>query len=93
MPHVETDLVRLSQEQRKPQDQQLWYLGFKALGEARGYKPGWPWHQFRKKFNEQPLSGTWDPLYEQLKPIDPPREVERWVKSQLISWAKRQNRD
>lgn len=55
-----------------------------SIGSERGYKPGWAAHKFKEKF------GAWPPWGSSPAPIAPTAEVQAWVRSRIIAYAKRQ---
>lgn len=52
------------------------------ISDARGYKRGWAAHKFKEKF------GAWPPRSMQPAPRPPSGEVQNWVKSRQIAFAR-----
>jgi superfamily II DNA or RNA helicase len=66
-------------------DRAQWHAMLTAIGNERGYKPGWASVNYKEKFGQWPVSRT-------IAPIDPTPEVRSWVRSRMIAYAKsRQN--
>lgn len=69
-------------------DRQVWYSSLKAIGEAHGYKPGWPAVQYKERFSQWPdLRALHDVALGHPAP-----EVSSWVRSRMIRWAKRRTK-
>jgi DNA repair protein RadD len=54
-----------------------------AIGIERGYKPA---VNFKEKF------GTWPP-FRTIEPSEPSAEVRSWVRSRMIAYAKRKEKE
>jgi DNA repair protein RadD len=67
-------------------DRGQWHSMLTAIGMERGYKPGWAAVNFKEKF------GTW-PLSRTVEPIEPNAEVRSWVRSRMIAYAKRKEKE
>ncbi len=60
---------------------QSWYSQLLSKAAERGYQSGWVSHKYREKF------GVWPRNLQDIKaPVS--IEVERWLKSRQIAWAK-----
>jgi superfamily II DNA or RNA helicase len=57
-----------------------WHAMLTHIARERGYKRGWIGHQFKRRFGRWPHGDA--------QPIEPSVEVSRWVKSQIIRFAK-----
>ena len=80
--HVEGELVELGGISAAAKAlQQAWYSQLIAFGHERGYSKGWAFHKFEEKFKAKPRG-----LHE--SPATPSPEVQRWIKSRLIAFAK-----
>lgn len=66
-------------------DKQALMAGLKTYAKEHGYQPGWAAHKYQEKF------GVWpnDPRVKSVLPGPVSAELERWVRSQAIRWAKR----
>jgi superfamily II DNA or RNA helicase len=58
-----------------------WLAELKFICEQEGYSSGWTSHKFKEKF------GSW-PNGIQVDPAPATAEVQRWVRSRRIAWAK-----
>lgn len=58
-----------------------WLGQLRHVAIERGYNPGWAAHKFKDKF------GSWPNGYDP-EPVPPSLEVQRWLKSEQIKWAK-----
>jgi DNA repair protein RadD len=58
-----------------------WLAGLRWICQTRGYSAGWTANKFKEKF------GSW-PNNIHVDPAPPTLEVQRWVKSRAIAWAK-----
>jgi DNA repair protein RadD len=67
-------------------DRAQWHAMLTAIGIERGYKPGWAAVNFKEKF------GTWPP-FRTIEPIEPSAEVRSWVRSRMIAYAKRKEKE
>jgi DNA repair protein RadD len=56
------------------------------IANERGYKKGWVAHQYKKKFGVFPGWGA------SPEPIQPTPEVQSWVRSRQIAYAKGQSK-
>lgn len=67
------------------QEKQRWLNELTEIAQTRGYKPGWAAVKFKAKF------GGWP---DGLRPMPciPSREVQKWVTSEAIRWAKSNRR-
>jgi DNA repair protein RadD len=63
-----------------------WHGMLAFIARDRGYKPGWTAHKYREKF------GSYPPWGAVIEPIPPSPEVNSWVKSRQIAFAKAHNR-
>ena len=63
-------------------DRARWHAMLVAIGNERGYKPGWAAHQYKQKF------GAWPPWGSSPQPIPPTPEIRAWVRSRLIAYGK-----
>jgi DNA repair protein RadD len=66
-----------------PEDRARWHSMFISIAQQRNYKPGWVAHKYKEKFNTFPTWGS------SPQPIPPTPEVESWVRSRNIAFAKR----
>jgi superfamily II DNA or RNA helicase len=81
---VNGSLVEITSGKRKEYstaEKKGWYGGFIHIASQRGYKHGWAYAQFIKKFGHKPHG------YEKQE-YPPMPEVESWVRSQAIRYAK-----
>ncbi len=92
MPIWEADLVEVA-----PRAEHLrhdihamaeFYAQLRGFEEERGYKPGWAYFQFRKKYGHEPSSD-----FRLLTPRVPSPEVRRWCMSRLIAYARATQRE
>jgi len=60
---------------------QQWLAQLKYVCERESYNPGWTSHKFKEKF------GSW-PNGIHADPVPPTVEVQRWLKSRRLAWAK-----
>jgi DNA repair protein RadD len=58
------------------------YGELKSYAHVHGRKPGWAAHSYRD------MTGTWPNAYKDASPMPVSAEVERWVRSRAIAWAK-----
>jgi len=58
-----------------------WFAELLFMCHAKGYSPGWAAHKFKEKF------GSW-PTNIKVDPAPTSMEVQRWLKSRQIAWAK-----
>lgn len=58
-----------------------WLAELKFICETNNYNPGWAAHKFKEKF------GSW-PNNIHVEPVPASLEVQRWVRSRRIAWAK-----
>ena len=58
-----------------------WLAELKFVCEAKAYSSGWAAHKFKEKF------GSW-PTNINVEPAPASLEVQRWLRSQQIAWAK-----
>lgn len=63
------------------EQKRVWLSGLKYICDLQGYNQGWAAHKFKEKF------GTW-PNNIHVDPMPPTSEVQRWVTSRRIAWAK-----
>jgi len=63
-------------------EQARWHGMLANIGIRRGYQPGWAAHKFKEKFGHFPTSSAGAFLAE------PSADVERWVRSRNIAFAK-----
>ncbi len=66
------------------EDKRRWYKALNWYALHHGYSKGWSYHKYIAKFNEKP---PWN--WQRLAPQQPDEEIQRWIKSQTIRWAKR----
>lgn len=62
-------------------EKQAFYSQLLTIAEERGYSSGWVAHKYKSKMGVWPRS-----LEDKPAPVTP--EVARWVRSQIIAWAK-----
>jgi DNA repair protein RadD len=67
-------------------DRVAWFSMLTAIGQERGYRPGWAAVNYRDKF------GNWPPT-RCTTPMEPTPEVRSWVRSRMIAYAKSRNQD
>lgn len=84
---AEGELVELRGSKKKKRDatmaeKQLWFSGLLHIARRRGYKDGWASNQYRERFGVWPKSVQWISS-------QPTPEIEGWVKSRQIAYAKR----
>lgn len=60
---------------------QLWYSQFVHIAQSRGYNDGWISHKMKERF------GVWPRGLDRFA-VPPSLEVQRWIKSRNIAWAK-----
>jgi DNA repair protein RadD len=63
-----------------------WHGMLAFIARDRGYKSGWTAHKYREKF------GSYPPWGAVIEPIPPSPEVNSWVRSRQIAFAKAHNR-
>jgi DNA repair protein RadD len=68
-----------------PETRRQWHSMFVFIAEERGYKPGWIAHQYKTKF------GAFPPWGSTPEPVPPTPEVESWVRSRMIAFARAQD--
>jgi superfamily II DNA or RNA helicase len=73
---------KLTPHQYTKADKDAWFAQLIAIGEGRGYKPGWAAHQYKRKF------GTWPAWGAKVTPQAPTTEVLNYVKYRKIAYAK-----
>lgn len=83
--HEDGELLELRAEKHSMADKQRWYSGFIAIADARGYKNGWAAHKYREKFKVWPRGLDETPI-----PAAP--EIESYVRSRMVAWAKSKKR-
>jgi len=76
---------RTSPNQYSPAEREQWHAMLIAIGQERGFKPGWPAVNFKEKF------GCWPAWGSKPDPIPPSPEVRSWVRSRMIAYAKSRN--
>src|SRR5690606_20073875 len=66
-------------------DKRKFIAGLKRYAIEHGYQPGWVAHKYHERF------GVWpnDPRVKHEPPAEYGVELQRWLKSQQIRWAKR----
>lgn len=64
-----------------PNERMRWHGMLTAIQQQRRRSPGWVYHSYLAKFGEPP------PVYRS-NPIPPTPEVEAWVRSRDIAYAK-----
>jgi DNA repair protein RadD len=79
-------LVRAGKAVAPQHDRTEWHGMLTAIGIERGYRAGWAAVNFKEKF------GTW-PLSRSVEPIEPSPEVRSWVRSRMIAYAKRKQKE
>ncbi|MGP1609731.1 MAG: hypothetical protein ACTS5G_03410, partial [Burkholderiales bacterium] len=84
---VEADLVKVRKAKQElkleQQDKRAWYLMARGWCIAHGKKPGMAYHQYRKKFNEDPPT-AWN----RMEPLTTDIRVDAYMRAALIRWAK-----
>jgi hypothetical protein len=67
------------------EDKQALMAGLKTYASQHGYQSGWVAHKYQEKF------GVWpnDPRVKSVSPGPVTAELDSWVRSQAIRWAKR----
>ena len=68
-----------------PETRHQWHSMFAYIAGERGYKPGWIAHQYKTKF------GAFPPWGSTPEPVPPTPEVESWVRSRMIAFARAQD--
>jgi DNA repair protein RadD len=86
IPFVDADLDLVTRNGRAEQyfveaERDEWHRMLTSIAEQRGYKPGWVAHKYKEKF------GCW-PARRYVKPMPPSAEVQSWVRSRAIAYAK-----
>lgn len=64
-----------------------WFAGFQHIAIEKGYKSGWAAQQFKQKF------GVWPNSFGHVAPHWPKAEVRMFVKSRMIAYAMRRNKE
>jgi len=67
------------------EEKQRWYSGLRFIQAQRGYKEGWSANQYRERF------GVWPQGLSKV-PAEPAQDIENYVKSKMIRWAKSRSR-
>jgi DNA repair protein RadD len=67
-------------------DKRQWHAMLLHIARERNYKSGWVAHQYKKKFGVFPSWGA------SPEPINPSPEVQSWVRSRMIAYAKSQKK-
>jgi superfamily II DNA or RNA helicase len=85
---VDGDLGLVEDGRAKPptHNQREWHAMLVFICAERGYKPGWVAANFREKF------GYWPPR-DAVIPTEPTPEVRSWVRSRMIAYAKRKQKE
>jgi DNA repair protein RadD len=63
--------------------QRAWLAMLRSIAIERDFKPGWAAHKFKEKF------GAWPPWGASPTPVPPTPEVQSWVRSRMIAYARR----
>lgn len=63
------------------EERHLFHQQLVGVAMQKGYKPGWAAHQYKSKFGQWPPFGN-------VEPIPPSPEVQSWVRSRQIAYAK-----
>jgi DNA repair protein RadD len=69
---------------RNIETKQNWYQAFKWIAEVRDYHPGWAYHAYKSKFDDEEPPWSW----RDLPPVEPSDEQARYVKYLQIRAAK-----
>jgi len=81
--HVAGELVELvSGLKVKKDDKQIFYSELLYIAKEQAYNPHWASHKYREKF------GVW-PKGLDAKEVPPSIATQKWVRSQMIRWAKK----
>lgn len=64
------------------EEKQRWYSGLLWISAQRGYSSGWAAHKYREKFT------VWPRLLDD-KAVQPAQDIQNWVKSRQIAFAKK----
>lgn len=79
--HKPGELAELGAGNRE--DRRAVFAQLRSIQQRYSYQPGWTAHQFKTRFGVWPAQ-AWD----EIEPQQPTPEIERWVRSQMIRWAK-----
>lgn len=84
--HVAGELVELVTSLKvKKDDKQIFYSELLYIAKEQDYNPHWASHKYREKF------GVW-PKGLDSKEVPPSIATQKWVRSQMIRWAKKERR-
>jgi len=78
------ELIELDNARESERERMKFYLQLRGLFEQRGQNPGAAAHSYRDKFKTWPQT-AWNGF----PTMQPGAEVQRWVKSRMIAFAKR----
>lgn len=85
--HQQGELIAFSGRSSASHDErQRFYSELCAVAAQRGYKPGWAFLQYQEKYKSKPTGLS-------SEPIEPTPATLSWVKSRMIAWAKRQEKE
>jgi superfamily II DNA or RNA helicase len=83
---IEGELYELRKDKARVFDPERVFGELKFIARARGYKPGWAWHQYKEYTGEFPRG------LDNVVPRPPSPEMNRWLLSRRIAWAKSRSR-
>jgi DNA repair protein RadD len=83
---VDGELYELRPDKTRIFDREDVYAQLKFVALKRGYKPGWAWHKFKEYTNESPRG------LDHVEPRPPSEELQRYLLSRQIAWAKSRSR-
>jgi superfamily II DNA or RNA helicase len=81
--YIDENLIEIGNTQRQEIDRQTFYRELLHYQHQRNYKAGWAAHKFKNKFGVFP---PWS--WNRLEGIEPSPATLRWIKSQIIAWAR-----
>jgi DNA repair protein RadD len=83
---LEGELYELRKDKTRVFDPKRVFGELKFIARARGYKPEWAWHRYREYTGEFPRG------LDHVAPRLPSPEMNRWLLSRQIAWAKSRSR-
>lgn len=83
---IDGELYELRADKTRVFDRERVYGQLKFVAQERGYKPGWAWHKFNEYTGEFPRG------LDDVQPQPPSPEMQRWLLSRQIAWAKSRSR-